>query len=348
MRQATCSIGTVVVNWNNAADTVDCLESLHLASPRPARVVVVDNGSIDDSPMRIARWAAERGVSCEIVTGIREPSALGAGAAPPWLTIASVGTNLGFAGGNNVGLALLHADATVDQFLLLNNDAVVAPNYFEEMCAAQRRTPNAGLTIGTIYELPDRERVWYAGGRMLPLRALVTHEVDLPSREEPARTEFITGCAMVIGRHALERVGMLAECYFPGYMEDAEYSLRVSRSGLDLIYAPRAVVYHKVGSTFGARATTPITAYFQTRHRLLFVRRNLRGPSRLVALLYMAVTKPARGLVDVLRGRPRVGWATVRGTIAGFLMPIEDRPRHAQTTDRREIEVALTGDAARR
>jgi GT2 family glycosyltransferase len=344
---ATCSIGTVVVNWNNPSDTVDCLESLHVASPRPPRVVVVDNGSVDDSPRRIAQWAAGRGISCEFIRGLDETTALEAGATSPWLTIASVGKNLGFAGGNNVGLALLYADATLKNFLLLNNDAVVAPNYFQEMRAALQTTPSAGLTIGTIYQLPDRERVWYAGGRMLPLRALVAHNVDLPVRSEPARTEFITGCAMVIGRDALDRVGLLAECYFPGYMEDAEYSLRVSRSGLDLIYAPRALVYHKVGATFGARSTSPATAYFQTRHRLFFARRNLHGASLLVALIYMATTKPARALVDVLCGRLRVGWATLRGTVAGFLMPAGDRPRYLQPPHR-GAEVALTRNAARR
>jgi GT2 family glycosyltransferase len=325
---AMCSIGAIVVNWNNAADTVDCLESLRVASPRPPRVVVVDNGSIDDSPGRIARWAAELGMSFELITRMDQrtpPTA--ASPASPWLTITSLGTNLGFAGGNNVGLELLHADETLTHFLLLNNDAVVAPNYFEEMHAALEDRPGVGLIIGTIYELPNRDRVWYAGGRMLPLRALVSHNVDLPSRPEAASTEFITGCAMVIGREALERVGLLADCYFPGYMEDAEYSWRVRRSGLDLIYAPRALVYHKVGATFGARSASPMTAYYQTRHRLFFVKRNLRGSGRLFALMYMAMTKPVRAFVDVLSGRPRVGWATLRGTFDGFFGPSGNRPR---------------------
>jgi len=130
-------------------------------------------------------------------------------------------------------------------------------------------------------------------------------------------------------------------------MEDAEYSLRVRRSGLDLVYAPRAIVYHKVGATFGARSTSPRTTYFQTRHRLFFARRNLKGMTRAVALMYMAITKPARAVVDVLSGRPRIGWATLRGTVAGLLMAADDGP-HRPPASRRETGVALAGDAFRR
>src|SRR5205085_65510 len=152
--------------------------------------------------------------------------------------------------------------------------------------------------IGTIYGLPDRTRVWYAGGRFRPLRALVTHRLSVPAQPHPTKTEFVTGCAMVVARVTLARVGMLAECYFPGYMEDAEYSWRVRACGLDLVYAPRAIVYHKGGATFGARASSPLATYYQNRHRLFFVRRNLRGPTRLAAILYMTLTKPGRALID--------------------------------------------------
>ena len=318
------SIGIVVVNWKNAPDTLHCLESLRVAQPLPCRVVVVDNGSRDNSTDQFRNWALENGLGFESVhfdrrRGDGQTKTRSSPSREPWLTILDVGVNLGFAGGSNGGLALLKSDKSLTHFLLLNNDALVAPNYFAEISAALASNPDAGLCIGTIFELPDRARVWYAGGRIIPLRALVTHNLNLPPGEEPIETEFVTGCAMVISRAALDRVGMLPECYFPGYMEDAEYSWRVRASGYDLIYAPRATVYHKVGATFGPRAMSTVTAYHLNRHRLFFVRRNLRGTRRLAAMMYMALTKPGRALIDVLQGRPDIGWATLRGTLAGLL-----------------------------
>ena len=170
----------------------------------------------------------------------------------------------------------------------------------------------------------------------------------VPEAAAPVETEFVTGCAMVISRAALERVGMLAECYFPGYMEDAEYSWRVRGCGLDLMYAPRAAVYHKVAATFGARAVSSLAAYHQNRHRLFFVRRNLRGARRLAAMLYMMVTKPARAVIDVLQGRPGIGWATVRGTIAGLVSTPIQTTRDWSALQARGEPVPLAGDSARR
>jgi hypothetical protein len=147
---------------------------------------------------------------------------------------------------------------------------------------------------------------------------------------------------MVISRTAIERVGSLAECYFPGYMEDAEYSWRVRGSGFELIYAPRAVVYHKVGTSFGARSVSPLAAYHQNRHRLYFVRRNLRGLRRIAAIIYMIVTKPGRALIDVLQGRPEIGWATLRGTWTGLTTTPGDSAR----SSRESAELLRTRDHA--
>ncbi len=123
---------------------------------------------------------------------------------------------------------------------------------------------------------------------------------------------------MLIARPALEAVGFLAECYFPVYMEDAEYSYRVLSAGLPAVYAPSARFYHKVGATVGMPGLAPSVMYAFTRHRGFFVRRNLRGLQKVGALLYLAVTKSAKVMVELLSGRPRIAWAVLRGMMAGF------------------------------
>ncbi len=123
---------------------------------------------------------------------------------------------------------------------------------------------------------------------------------------------------MVISRAVLESVGNLAECYSPVYWEDAEYSLRVRESGRKLLYAPAAVVYHKVGGTVGAAKESPLVTYCQNRHRVFFVRRNYQGAKKAAALAYLFATKPARALIEVLRGNAAIGSAIFRGFANGL------------------------------
>ena len=296
---AVVPVGVLVVNWNGPDDTIACLDSLLAATPRPLRVVVVDNGSADDSVARIERWQRKHAGT------------------DAWLTVVRADRNLGFSGGNNAGLPTLLADAGVRDVLLLNNDATVAPDFFHEMDLARASDHAAGIIGPTIYCYPATSEVWFAGGRATPLRALVSHERERPSSREPRETEFVTGCAMLVTREALDRLGPLAECYNPGYMEDAEYSWRAREAGFHVIYAPAAVAYHKIGASFRKLGTPRIT-YAINRNRVLYARRNLRGFVRFGALTYLAATKPARALVELLSGRPAHAGAVLFGALDGF------------------------------
>lgn len=294
-------IGVVVLNWNGHRDTVACLESLVAAVPAPSSVVVVDNGSTDDSLEVLRRWESRHAA---------------AGSAPRVSVIASP-ANRGFSAGNNLGLVRLAADRAIGHFLLLNNDATVDPAFFGEVTRALEAVPDAGIVGPTIYVTGRPGAVWYAGGHFVPLRSLPVHDLTVPSRPAPVPTEFVTGCAMLIARRVWDTLGPLPECYFI-YLEDAEYSWRARAAGFAVVYAPRAVAYHAVGATVRRRVARPQVEYWRTRNRALFVRRNLRGWARWGALAYLLVTKPGRALVEVLRGRPALGSAFLRGTAAGL------------------------------
>ncbi len=321
-RSRTASFGVIVLNWNNAQDTMRCVEALDSANPPPDHVVVVDNGSEDDSVERLEAWADEHWI-WRMSGGQRGEAAVQE--KPPWLVIARAGANRGFAGGNNVGIRYLQQRTTVSHFLLLNNDATVAPDFFAEILRAVDRHPTAGLLTGTIFEDPARDRVWYAGGVEHPLRALMQHRLDVPVSSEPASTEFISGCAMVVSRVLLEAIGPLAECYFPAYWEDGEYSFRARQAGFPVLYAPRAVVYHKIGGTVITADIELSLDHCKNRLRVFYVRRNYRGLRKGAALGYLAVTKPGRALLETVKGRPKKGWAILSGTISGFLSPAAKR-----------------------
>ena len=293
--------GVVLLNWNNADDTLAAIDSLWDAMPRPAAVVVVDSASKDDSVERLNAWIAVHDGS------------------EAWLKIMVLSENRGFSGGNNVGTEYLLSRPDITHILLLNNDAMVETDFFAEMALALEEEPDAGLMTGTIYEHPNRDKVWYAGGRVNRFRALIEHTFEVPPDGAPVETEFISGCAMLICRPVIEKIGMLPEVYFPLYSEDAEYSHRAREAGFPVIYAPKAIVYHKVGATVGPAATSPFIMRAQVRHRVMYVRRNFRGLNRLVASLYLIATKPAKAVVEAVLGRPKMGWAVFAGTVEGFL-----------------------------
>jgi GT2 family glycosyltransferase len=262
------------------------------------RIVVVDNASPDDSIATITTWARQFDFPVELVVA---PS------------------NLGFAGGNNLGLSLLLRDPGVTHFLLLNNDATVAPDFFDEIARALAVAPTAGLLTGTIYKSAEHDKVWYAGGREIRSRALIEHLEVVPSDAHPVPTEFVTGCVMLISRAAVTAIGLLADCYFPGYMEDAEYSLRARDAGFPVLYAPRVRAFHKIGASAGPASASPFITQAQVRHRVFYVRRNFVGLERAVALAYLAITKPGKALAETLAGRPQMGIAVLKGAFEGFV-----------------------------
>lgn len=308
-------IGVVVLNWNGTDDTIACVESLLQCQPKPDRVVVVDNGSRTSTLENLLKWADQRALSPEIyVNADSNPPPAGSS----WLTFLMASRNLGFAGGNNIGLRYLEACGEISHFLLLNNDATVAIDSFARMHDALESRPAAGLLTGTIYEDPDRDTVWYAGGHEIPWRALVVHEHDVPTGPAVRPTEFISGCLMLIARRVTVRLGLLPDCYFPLYHEDAEYSTRARKAGFEVLYAPEVKAYHRVGGAVGAAEDSPLITRAQIRNRILYVRRNFRGLERAVALGYLLLTKPGRILVEAMKGRLAIAGALYQGTVEGF------------------------------
>lgn len=303
----------VIPSYRHGADTIACVQSLWNADPRPGRVVVVDDASGDDSVTRIAEWAARSDIEHLVVPGASllrslEPS--------PWLTIAVAETNSGFVRSCNAGLRYVRDFTRAPFAFLLNNDAVVTPEYFAELARALSHVPDAGLLTGSIYEW-DRTTVWYAGASFNPLRAVATHRTELPVTDVPTETGYVCGCSMLISRRVLETVGLLADCFRPIYSEDVDYSLRVKAAGFPVMIAPAAVCYHRVGTTLGRSEQSPRTVFAINRNRGFTVRRNYTGWRRATGIAYLAITKPGRATLELIKGRPRTAWAFLSGMLVG-------------------------------
>jgi GT2 family glycosyltransferase len=262
----------VVLNWNGGDDTPRALVSL-----RGIETICVDNGSTDGSDEVVQRDFPE-------------------------VELIRVGANLGFAGGNNVGIRRA-LERGADWVLLVNNDAEVEPGLVDALERAAAARPDAGiLACKVLFE--DGETVMYAGASFNATLGYSGRRVGWGERDrwhELRDVDRADGAAMAVSRRAVERVGMLDEELF-AYVEDVDWSLRVRAAGLAVVFAPDARVRHKgSASTGGAASTTNL--YYDTRNTIRVVERarplppGLRALRRAVVVgshLALAVSHPAR------------------------------------------------------
>jgi GT2 family glycosyltransferase len=238
----------VIVNWNGCDDTLACLASLSKLDYPRYEVIVVDNGSYDDS-----------------VQAIRTTF--------PQVTLIETAENLGYVGGNNLGLE--HAKAVeADYALLLNNDTEIAPDFLHILVEAAESDPSIGVVGPTICFFDQPDVVWSAGGAIHWRRGttwmLGLGEVDQGQfGDGPRPVDFVTGCALLIKMSVVAQVGLLDQRFF-AYYEEAEWCVRVARSGFKVRHVPQAKIWHKISPV--AREASPQVHYYMTRNRLLFLK----------------------------------------------------------------------------
>ena len=210
------SVLVIVLNWNGWRDTVECLTSLEKLNYRNFQVVVIDNGSTDDSVLRIRL-------------------------AFPGVSIIEAKKNLGFAGGCNLGIR--HAlEEGAEYVWLLNNDTTVDPDALVALVQKAEADPQVGAVGSAIYSAvdPDRLLAW-GGGRVNFWLGRSRHFLSsVPDSE----IQFLTGASLLLTRSVLESVGLLDEGFFM-YWEDADYCFRLRRASWKLAAAGDSKVWHK-------------------------------------------------------------------------------------------------------
>jgi len=220
LRQPRVSI--IILNWNSYEVTLDCLLSLRKIDYPNFEVVVVDNGSVDGSPEKLLASAPE-------IRLIRNP------------------TNLGFAGGCNVGMRDALRRGT-DYLLLLNNDTIVAPDFLSQLVRFTESDEKIGAASPKVLFFDHPDRLNYAGGehtcwRLFP-KTFGLRQLDDGMYDKLREVSLLTGCAFLIKAGVVRKIGVLEEIYFHFY-EDIEWSLRVVRAGYKAMYVPAAKIWHK-------------------------------------------------------------------------------------------------------
>ena len=236
-------ISVITVNYNGLELTAAMIASLRQYVSTPIETIVVDNGSLRDE----AHLLAERFPGIVAIRSER---------------------NLGFAGGNNLGLRA----ARGRYLLLLNNDTEVGDDSLHYLCDALENHPRWGAVSPKIRFADPPRPIQFAGYTPLSKITLRNGLVgfnreDDGSYDTPHETPYAHGAAMMVRRETIEQAGEMPELYFL-YYEELDWSERITRSGWDIGYEPRCTVFHKESRTTGRES--PLRTYYLTRNRLLF------------------------------------------------------------------------------
>lgn len=298
-------VSVITVNFNGAVLTGALVESLRRHVTGPLEIIVVDNGSQEDEAKLLQMRYPE-------IRTIRSDR------------------NLGFAGGNNLGMKA----ASGEYLLLLNNDTEVKDDTLHFLAETLHSRPEAGAVCPKILFFDPPKTIQFAGytplTRITLRNALVGFgAADDGSYDTPHDTPYAHGAAMMIRRDVLNKAGYIPECYFL-YYEELDWSERIREAGYAIAYDPRCTVYHKESATTGRQS--PLRAFYLTRNRLLFARRNRSGAERLLSLIYQTtVAAPKRLAAALLRGRFSEANAVVRGVRYYFALPHMGTPHPHDT-----------------
>jgi GT2 family glycosyltransferase len=244
----------VVLNYRNYKDTLACLESIFQLDYLNFSVVVVDNDSQNESSEIISRWMRTKASSR--------------------INFIQSKKNLGFAGGNNLGIRFALAQKDSEYVWVLNNDTILEKDALNEIMDTFRLNPSLGICGSKLMYSWDKSKIQGFGGTLLPLLGtsrFVTNSADI------SQIDYVIGASMCFSRRFLEDVGLFSEEYFLFY-EEPDICLRAKKKGYTIGCATRSIVYHKEGASMGGSSKkksekSRISDFYMVRSRILFTRK---------------------------------------------------------------------------
>jgi len=286
-------ISIITINYNGLKDTCELLDTLPLED-ESIEVIVVDNASKEDEATQIEQRY-------------------------PQVKVIRSNENLGFAGGNNLGI-----QAAQGKYLFfLNNDTLlrckkedVRCKMFQPLIDRLESSPKIGMVSPKIRFSWGTNPIQYAGYTPLSkitLRntAIGCGEADNGQYDTPHPTPYAHGAAMMVKREVIDKAGLMPECYFL-YYEELDWSMMIRRAGYDIWYEPACTIYHKESQATGQNS--PLKSYYMARNRLLFAKRNISSPQKYLTYSYLIAIVAIRDIVkSLLCHRPDLAKATLKG-----------------------------------
>ncbi len=291
-------VGIVLVNLNSYEDTALCLKSLTPISYPNYEVIVVDNGSRDDSPAKLQLEFPNVTHICSI-------------------------ENTGFTGGNNIGIE--HAISSgCEHVLLLNNDTIVTRSFLEPLVLRLESQPKIGAVSGKIYYAPQArggqsDVIWYAGCFRkwhMGYHHYGVEEKDRGQYDSPRKIPYASGCLMLMRGDVIREIGALSPEYFI-YWEEADWCHRARDAGYICMYEPKSIIYHNFKSA-ALGHETPFHMYMQYRNAFIYAKKHYHGLERLQYWLFYPIYIANRFMLDLRAKNIRAAKAIVWGVIDYF------------------------------
>lgn len=263
-------VSIITVNYDHPEVTLALLATLRSVTYPHIEVIVVDNASPNDDPAILKASYPE-------VIFIQSP------------------INLGFAGGNNLGIR----QAKGKYLLLINNDTEVEPGFLEPLVAKCESDAKIGAVSPKIkfYNHPDT--IQFCGQAPMNHYTMRSHGighgvVDSGQFESDSRTHFVHGAAMMVPMSVIRETGLMPECYFL-YYEELDWCASIKRAGYQLWYVHDSCILHKESISTGKMS--PLKTYYMNRSRLLYLRRNVTGFTFVVAILFQLLVAIPKNMV---------------------------------------------------
>lgn len=281
----------IIINYNGYADTIECINSLKNIEYDNFKIILIDNASTDNSVLNFNDL-------------------------PENCTLIEQKENLGFSGGNNVGIKYA-IQKGAEYILLLNNDTIVESDFLNNMLESFENS-NVGIVGCKIMYFSEQNRIWFAGGKINWIKFIGKHfgikELDDGTYDREGQIEFMTGCCMLIKTDLIREIGLLPEEYFM-YYEDVEYCLRTNDAGYKIWYNPKAKIYHKVGISGGGEGSA-FSIRWITRNRLIFMKRYRHKVNNIMfyfSILYFIMTSSIRVIQYIIHNERDKSFAIING-----------------------------------
>ncbi len=279
-------VSIITVNYNQSAVTCQLIESLRFCTYPHLDIIVVDNGSPSDNPEIIPKKYPE-------------------------VLLIKTGANLGFAGGNNA--ALPHARGKY--LLLINNDTEVEPGFLQPLVRLLESNPDIGMVSPRIQFFHTPGILQFAGFTPFSRITARNFAIGFGQKDEGQycdvrETASIFGAAMLVPRRVLDDVGPMDEIYFL-YYEEHDWAARIKKSGYKIYYDGRSLVLHK--ESISTVKESPFQIYYLNRGRILFIRRNLSGMTKMLSMVYhYTIVLTVNSMRFLRKRRPDLAKALVR------------------------------------
>ena len=280
-------LSIITINYNGIKDTCELIDTLPL-NDETIEVIVVDNASTQDEATELEKRY-------------------------PLIIVIRSDKNLGFAGGNNLGIKAAHGK----YLFFINNDAILPqPSALSLLITRLESSDQIGMVCPKIRFTWGKQPIQYAG--YTPLSKITLRnksigfgEQDNGQYDTPHPTPYAHGAAMMVKREVIEKVGMMPECYFL-YYEELDWSMMIRRAGYEIWYEPACTIFHKESQTTGQMS--PLKTYFITRNRLLFAQRNAQKDTKYLTYVYLIIVVATKDIsFHLLRGKFNLACAVIKG-----------------------------------